>query len=53
MSFGRILYRSIARIRSIAAFGGPHPVVHAVPFVGRREHVDLVDRADRAPRVGG
>ena len=31
--------------------GGPHPVVHAVPFVGLREHVDLVDLADRAPRV--
>src|SRR5439155_13257960 len=30
---------------------GPHSVVHAVLFVGLRDHVDLVDLADRAARV--
>src|SRR4030095_16222430 len=31
--------------------GRPHPVVDDVPLVGLREHVDLVDLADRAARV--
>src|SRR2546422_2347191 len=32
---------------------GPDSVVHAVLFVGLRDHVDLVDLADRAARVVG